>query len=370
MQEIKVKELRPHPKNDYFFDDVIGQKWTEFLESVKTSGIIEPIVITQEKVIVSGHQRVRACKELGIETILAEVKIYDDEERVVKDLIETNVRQRGDVSSSSLKMGRIICELEKIYGVKNGGDRRADSAMLKVKNQADIRDALGLDRDTYAKYKKLTTLIPELQDMVEEESVSFAVASRVLARLSKEDQQAIFNNIGKEQLEQMTQAQVQKYVNELLEKDNVIAGYRAKLESKDESNNDKIVNLKSEIEARDRKLAIYEEQKKMLEKKAALNGEDAERYKKLKSDIEFLTKQKNDIGRQIDSARELADLVAEIKSLLEKKLAPIKFMRCMEALDGSDVVVSNLSDMIDMVDSWVYEIRSVVPNKNFVVVNN
>ena len=64
MQEILVSELKPHPKNDYFFDDMSGDKWNEFVESVRTSGVIEPIVITQEKVIVSGHQRVRACKEL------------------------------------------------------------------------------------------------------------------------------------------------------------------------------------------------------------------------------------------------------------------------------------------------------------------
>ena len=39
LQEILVSELKPHPMNDYYFDDMEGQKWREFLESVKTSGI-------------------------------------------------------------------------------------------------------------------------------------------------------------------------------------------------------------------------------------------------------------------------------------------------------------------------------------------
>lgn len=147
---------------------------------------------------------------------------------VVKDLIETNVRQRGDVSSSSLKMGRIICELEKIYGVKRGRPE-LNISIADNKTQTDIQDELGIDRDTYAKYKKLTTLIPELQDMLEADSISASVASRVLARLSKEDQQTILNDIGKEQLEQMTQKQVQEYINELQEKDNIITGYKEKL---------------------------------------------------------------------------------------------------------------------------------------------
>lgn len=64
MQQINVNELKPHPRNNEFFDDMSGEKWQEFLDSIKTRGVIEPIVITPDKVIVSRHQRVRACKEL------------------------------------------------------------------------------------------------------------------------------------------------------------------------------------------------------------------------------------------------------------------------------------------------------------------
>ena len=96
-----------------------GSKWEEFVESVRTSGVIEPIVITRDFTIVSGHQRVRACKELGIEEIPARVKDYADEDAVIKDLLETNVRQRGNIDGSALKLGRIIAELERIYGINS-----------------------------------------------------------------------------------------------------------------------------------------------------------------------------------------------------------------------------------------------------------
>ena len=100
MQMMKVNDLIPHPRNTEFFDDMTGEKWNEFLESVKTSGVIEPIVITQDKIIVSGHQRVRACKELGINEVLADTKHYDNDDAVLKDLIETNVRQRGSIGDT------------------------------------------------------------------------------------------------------------------------------------------------------------------------------------------------------------------------------------------------------------------------------
>ncbi len=81
-------------------------------------------------------------------------------------------------------MGRIICELERIYGIKNGGDRKSDSTLSNLKSQSDLREELGMSKDTYANYKKLTTLIPELQEMVDSDQITTSVASRVLARLS------------------------------------------------------------------------------------------------------------------------------------------------------------------------------------------
>ena len=81
-QKLKVSDLHPHKDNDFFFDDITGVAWQEFIDSIKTSGVIEPIVITQNKVIVSGHQRVRACKLLNIEEIDAEIKIFDTEDEI------------------------------------------------------------------------------------------------------------------------------------------------------------------------------------------------------------------------------------------------------------------------------------------------
>lgn len=63
-------------------------------------------------------------------------------------------------------MGRIICELERIYGVRQGSAyKKADTAMLSQKTQSDLQKELNIDRDKYAKYKRLTTLIPEFQEM-------------------------------------------------------------------------------------------------------------------------------------------------------------------------------------------------------------
>lgn len=167
MQQINISKLTPHPRNEEFFDDITGEKWEEFLLSVKTRGVIEPIVITPDRVIVSGHQRVRACKELGIPAIMCDVHTYDNEDQILQDLIETNVRQRGNVGGAVRKIARRIIELERLYGIREGsaGKRSLDpnNSALKI-TQEDLATKLGMSVDTLQNYKRLIDMIPELED--------------------------------------------------------------------------------------------------------------------------------------------------------------------------------------------------------------
>ena len=148
-----------------------GEKWSEFLESIRTSGVIEPIVVTTDMVIVSGHQRVRACKELGIPEIMCEIKTYKDEDSIIKDLLETNIRQRGDIGGSAKKVGRRIKELERLYGVRDGssnekGNNRIGEPNNSVDNvtQSDLAAKLGMSVDTLQRnYKMLADMTPGLR---------------------------------------------------------------------------------------------------------------------------------------------------------------------------------------------------------------
>lgn len=113
MQQIQINQLKPHPRNNEFFDDIVGDKWQDFLQSIKTSGVIEPIVITQDSVIVSGHQRVRACKELGIDTVTCEVKIYQDDDEILYDMLNSNSYRIKEIPS----LAKRICIVNKLYEI-------------------------------------------------------------------------------------------------------------------------------------------------------------------------------------------------------------------------------------------------------------
>ena len=218
MQQININELKPHPRNNEFFDDMVGDDWTAFKESIRTSGVIEPVVVTQNMVIVSGHQRVRAAKELGINSIMTDIRKYDDEDKVLKDLIETNIRQRGIGNPNVVKLGRCIKELERIYGIQNGGNRGnqykvADPKVSELANQESLANMIGISVDTLNNYKKLTELIPEIQDLVDTGIVAPSTAVAMVKTMTSEEQEEFVSSM--DVTKKITKKEVQKYLDEI-----------------------------------------------------------------------------------------------------------------------------------------------------------
>lgn len=110
----------------------------------------------------------RACKELGIPEIMCEIKTYKDEDSIIKDLLETNIRQRGDIGGSAKKVGKRIMELERLYGIEHGGDRKSKPNNSVLNNsQSDLASQLGISVDTLQNYKMLADIIPELEELMD-----------------------------------------------------------------------------------------------------------------------------------------------------------------------------------------------------------
>ena len=304
----KVSELKAHPKNDYFFDDISGDAWNEFLKSVKTSGIIEPLVITGDKVVVSGHQRLRAAKELGMEQVQCEVKIYKSEEEILKQLIETNLRQRGLGNVNPIKLGRCLKELEKIEGIRNGGDRKSEpNYSVLIKTQDDLARELGVSKDTIQNYKRLADATPALQEIVEVGKITPTSALKIIRSLSPKEQEEIASQIGSAD-NKFTGKQVEALIAELKEENRVLKEANEKLE-------DDIRGFEAsdESEDEDELLEVKEQLAKMLEANKALKEE----VKVLKNkEPETVTVEKEVIVHA--DQKEIAEKDARIKELEEQ----------------------------------------------------
>lgn len=369
MEYIKINQLTQHSKNNYFFDDITGDNWEEFKKSIKTSGVIEPIIITQDNVIVSGHQRVKACIELGIEEVPYERRIYEDDERwtkddkIIKDLLETNLRQRGIGNTNALKMARCIQELERIYGIRNGGDRgnqyikkEADSNNLSLATQTDLAKELNMSMQQLQNYKKLLTLIPELQDLIEKGTLSPTVGYKVLSKLDKQEQEKLIAEFGKDYISKLTQKKAEELIKNI--KPKVI----------DNTDYDTIDKLKKELAKKEKDMEFLRREKDILERKVKLNEEDAKKYNDLKKQIDELTHTREDIKRQIEAATSISGLVVEIDNLLKTKLAPIRYSKAILEMSNDKIVVQNLTAIIEAVESWCREMRNYLPNNNIIEV--
>ena len=343
VQNIVVDVLKVHPRNQEFFDDISGQDYENFKKSIQEEGIISEIIVAPDMTIISGHQRYKAAKELGMKMVPIRIREdLIDEDKKLKVLLAANF---GRTKNDEAKQRKVAVEYVRLCGYENGemGNGRKKEAHngLPTKLTLDeIAHQLGTSKTNLKRALSIErNLTDSMKELLDTGIISKTLAADTIASLSPQEQEELISSL--DTTKRITQKEMQKYIDEVKES-------KKRLESQ-------VAELRSE--------------KSVLETKVRINEENAERYEKLQSDINFLTKKKTDLGRQINSATELADLTVKLQKLLEEELAPIKFKRCMEELDSSDVCVENLLDIITKIDNWSSEMKNIVNKKNDVIVD-
>ncbi|AAM25243.1 chromosome segregation ATPase [Caldanaerobacter subterraneus subsp. tengcongensis MB4] len=313
MGMIKIELLKEHPRNKEFFDDIEGDRWQEFVESIRTSGIIVPLIVTQDYVVISGNQRLKAAKELGLKEVPCEVRTYEDrdgltkEDWMLKDLIETNLRQRGIGNLNPMKLARCILELERIYGIKVGkpqnqlqimDDNSATVAELQtIISQKELAEIVGLKERQLRGIKKLNDLIPELQILVEQGKLSSS-AGEQLAYLEPEQQKELFDVLG-ESIAELKRNEVHEVKKQLEE-------YKRTSYSLQET----VEWLKKEKEKLEHSKRELEEKLKNIKPK--IIEKEPDDYRQLKEALKAITEQSNHITEKLNQ-------VLKEKEELEKK---------------------------------------------------
>lgn len=203
-----------------------------FKNSIQEEGFVNEIIVAPDMTIISGHQRVRAAKELGIETIMVDIRKYDSEDKILKDLIETNIRQRGIGNPNPIKLGRCIKELERIYGIRDGSTNKQGTIVGENFSftQQNLADEFGIDVRTMQNYKKLTELVPELQDWVDTGILAPTTAIALIKYMSPSEQEDFVKSMDITQ--KITKREVQQYIDKI---------------KRLESNNPKVKELQNQI---------------------------------------------------------------------------------------------------------------------------
>ena len=123
-----------------------------------------------------------------------------------------------------VKFGRCILELERMYGIKHGGDRRSEDFKSSngtiEKTQDELLKELGIEVNTYKRYKKLAQLPEDIQQAICDGVITQSVASRLIAKLPLEDQEELriygIRHGNNQHKEDSTNGEIQKTQDELL----------------------------------------------------------------------------------------------------------------------------------------------------------
>lgn len=135
----------------------------------------------------------------------------------------------------------------------------------------------------------------------------------------------------------------------------------------DNTDYESIERAKEELKRKERSYILLKNEKSALEEKMALIEEENEEYQKLRTQIQYLTKEKEDLGRQIEAATSISSLVVEVEQLIHEKLAPVKYSRALQEMQNDEIVMKNLSEIIYSVQTWCDDMKEYLPNKRKII---
>lgn len=361
MQLIKVSELKPHPQNNYFFDDITGDKWKDILESISRRGVIEPVVITQDKVIVSGHQRVRACNELKINEVLCEIRIYQDddkhskEDKILEDLISTNIMQRGIGNTNPLKLARCIQELERIKGVREGSfNKRVDNRNRDGQfvshgtsqiTQEDIAKQFGVSVKKVQRIKSLLELPEDIQRLIETGVLdNVSLAKRISEGLNEEQLEDFIQFLTDNGFIKVTSQIFEKFRNslqkskqqEIAHMQNEITNLKNDIGSLEKER----INLNNQIKTA-KESGRQEEIKRLQPKLDKANRDIEEKEELIKKLNKYnLTEKEIDTANiKFEQSSQSITLAVEVEYNVQKIISEISKLKISDLYNNSDEVV-------------------------------
>ncbi len=194
----KIEYMNPTklvPFTNHPFKMRDGAEKEQLLESIKAQGTIEPLIVRSSSEgkyeVISGHRRLAVCKELGIEDIPVIVRNLTDEQ-AVSMMVDANIHRENILPSE-----RAFAYKMKLEAVKRQGQRTDltfSQPAKRLNNSEDIANDLGIGKDTLHRYIRLTELVPELLQMVDEGRMAITPAVEI-SYLTKEQQQALVEEI-------------------------------------------------------------------------------------------------------------------------------------------------------------------------------
>lgn len=193
IEYLDLKHLVPFRNHPFKLRN--GEEKEQLLQSIKTQGAIEPLIVRplseSEYEVISGHRRMEICKELGMEKIPVIVRNLTDEQ-AVSMMVDANLHRENILPSERAFAYKMKWEAIRKQGQRT--DLTSSQPATKYRSDERIANEFGIGKDTLHRYIRLTYLIPELLEMVDEGRIALTPAVE-LSHLTNEEQQILLNEI-------------------------------------------------------------------------------------------------------------------------------------------------------------------------------
>ena len=173
---MKIADLHPFPDNPFHVAE--DGQLAELTESIKEFGVVTPIITRPKEdgngyEVIAGQRRVRASQLAGIETVPAFV-LPLDRDRAIITLVDSNIQRENILPSE-----RAFAYKMKLEAMKHQAGRPTQDNYSQVGNNfgtlssEEMAEELGTSKNQIFRYIRLTNLVPELLDMVDEKKIAF-----------------------------------------------------------------------------------------------------------------------------------------------------------------------------------------------------
>ena len=197
IREIPIAEIDEFP--DHPFKVLMDEDMEQLVDSVRRSGVMTPATVRQKEdgryELISGHRRKKACELAGLETLKCEVKELTHDEAIIV-MVESNLQRS------------VILPSEKAFAYKmrleamNRQGQRSDLTSVPVAQKSEnktsrekLSELVGESQDQVRRFIRLTELVPEILQMVDERQIAFRPAVEI-SYLSEEQQYTLLEAMG------------------------------------------------------------------------------------------------------------------------------------------------------------------------------
>lgn len=197
VEEINISSIKDFPNHP--FKVINDEKMQEMVKSVKEYGVILPVIVRPKEdgtyEMISGHRRKRACELAGIKQIRCIVKDLTDDEATIL-MVDSNIQREEILPSEKAFAYKLKLEAMKHQGKRIDLEENETSTPVVSKLRTDeiLGEEVGESRENIRRYIRLTYLIPELLEEVDNKRIAFRPAIE-LSYLEEDYQYVVLNKL-------------------------------------------------------------------------------------------------------------------------------------------------------------------------------